>query len=865
MAVQAGAMSLPAMREVVEAWARLEASMSVSYALHGARTADPGLAGALRVIEQHRLTEYAVTWFLDAVSAAASADIAPKFWAYFDGFTDVRGSKGAGAWASDRVSAALLFLTSALDAYMQVARAMESNSDASGKHYGVVRKCRTNLSAVVFSSVPRHFNEILYMFLSKQFADFARDARPSAVEDDDGSSSDAEDDDDCMNADTGEGGPKNFRQVWLSIHHVGAFVMAEEVLTEVLYDKISQRVHKRCAQQWDRPVLGKDIENWAARSVWPLLRQLRRAATEGDDASQDAAMEGEEAEGARQLGNDKKQWEGYSDTPTAQAGGASDETSGSAASGWQFGQVRARLELFMYETFTNLRISELFDIIVDYPDSQPALHDLKASLSKTHQYARLVTELRAALETRLLHAGANTSDILTQYISTIKALHELDPSGTTLGAISLPVQLYLRGRQDTVRCIVTGLTDDTGSDLFQELRKGTAAGGEGRGWRWRPRAMWQEEAGATVDGAADSDGDDEVEEDGAHSEAAMRWTPDALQPGPCSDLYHKGSVDIIGMLVDIYGSTDLFLNEYRALLSDKLLALTSYQIDREVHNVELLKIRFGEGSLHKCEVMLKDVGDSKRLDAYVHKESDKQTLAHSIPGWLDAKILSGAFWPQLSADKVSLHPRIQEHLTAYSSYYSLLKKPRSLQWRPTLGVTKLNLSFEDGRVVSVSVSPLLANLILHFETQPTWTLAQLAEATSSPVELVRKRMVYWVGCGVCSHTAPPAGAAVGETTYSIIENAESAAGHKTHFAMEEEEDAEANADDGQEAVIHSYITGMLTNFKALPLDRIHNMLKMFVTDPPYTKKITELAEMLDKLVAADKLEIVDNNYTIKPQ
>ena len=42
----------------------------------------------------------------------------------------------------------------------------------------------------------------------------------------------------------------------------------------------------------------------------------------------------------------------------------------------------------------------------------------------------------------------------------------------------------------------------------------------------------------------------------------------------------------------------------------------------------------------------------------------------------------------------------------------------------------------------------------------------------------------------------------------------------------------------QEAVIHSYITGMLTNFKALPLDRIHNMLKMFVTDPPYTKKIT---------------------------
>jgi anaphase-promoting complex subunit 2 len=79
-----------------------------------------------------------------------------------------------------------------------------------------------------------------------------------------------------------------------------------------------------------------------------------------------------------------------------------------------------------------------------------------------------------------------------------------------------------------------------------------------------------EEAEAGGDAGGDSDGEDEVE-GGLNSEAAMRWVPDALQPGPCSDMYHKGSVDVIGMLVDIYGSTDLFLNEYRSLLSDKLL------------------------------------------------------------------------------------------------------------------------------------------------------------------------------------------------------------------------------------------------------------------------------------------------------
>jgi hypothetical protein len=36
---------------------------------------------------------------------------------------------------------------------------------------------------------------------------------------------------------------------------------------------------------------------------------------------------------------------------------------------------------------------------------QAALHDLRDSLTRTHQYAHLVTELRAAIQKRLLHAG----------------------------------------------------------------------------------------------------------------------------------------------------------------------------------------------------------------------------------------------------------------------------------------------------------------------------------------------------------------------------------------------------------------------------------------------------------------------------
>lgn len=50
-------------------------------------------------------------------------------------------------------------------------------------------------------------------------------------------------------------------------------------------------------------------------------------------------------------------------------------------------------------------------------------------------------------------------------------------------------------------------------------------------------------------------------------------------------------LDVLAILVSIYGSTDLFIVEYRSLLADKLLNNLTYNTDQEVANLELLKIR----------------------------------------------------------------------------------------------------------------------------------------------------------------------------------------------------------------------------------------------------------------------------------
>lgn len=135
-------------------------------------------------------------------------------------------------------------------------------------------------------------------------------------------------------------------------------------------------------------------------------------------------------------------------------------------------KLKRNLLQYMYEMFTKIRIDQLFNIIIEYPESQPTIEDLKSCLSRTDLRKHLSESLKNALKTRLLHTGVNTQDILTAYVTAIKSLRQLDSTGVLLEAVTEPIRLYLRSRDDTVRCVVSGLLDESPSDLADELIKG---------------------------------------------------------------------------------------------------------------------------------------------------------------------------------------------------------------------------------------------------------------------------------------------------------------------------------------------------------------------------------------------------------
>lgn len=485
-----------------------------------------------------------------------------------------------------------------------------------------------------------------------------------------------------------------------------------------------------------------------------------------------------------------------------------------------------KLTHFLYENYTKTRVEELFNIIIEFPDSQPALVDLKVCLDRTELRGYLTEKLQLALKTRLLHPGANTVDILITYIAAIRALRLLDPSGVLLDTVTTPVRQYLRQREDTVRCVVTSLTEEGPSELAEELAQGNA-----------------------LDEAADSD-DDTVD--------WKDWRPPPIDADLAQAGQSRRTSDIISMLVNVYGSKELFVNEYRILLADRLLSQFNYNnlqltTDKEIRYLELLKRRFGDSQLHYCEVMLKDVHDSRRMNVHLHSDSNFNLSDKDFP--CNAIILSAQFWPPFKEETLEVPPIVKEHLENYTKAFETLKGNRTLSWKPHLGYVNLDIELKD-RKLNLTVSPIHATIIWHFQNQSQWTIEELSHVMKMSGSLLRRKISFWQSQGILREQSPD--------VFVLIEEGAARSGVSgravDHVTCEDEETESALASaheqrEGELQVFWSYIVGMLTNLDSLPLERIHQMLKMFASQGPSAVECSqqELRHFLDRKVREHQL------------
>jgi anaphase-promoting complex subunit 2 len=513
-----------------------------------------------------------------------------------------------------------------------------------------------------------------------------------------------------------------------------------------------------------------------------------------------------------------------------------------------------------------LRASELFDVIVEWPTSTGAVEDLKHFT--THPAARtyVTQSFIAILNQRLLHPGASTVEILQLYISIIRAFHLLDPKGVLLDRIARPIRRYLRDREDTVKVIVSGLlaeppTDDTSDlpsshdtlvELSTELSKAHQL--------------------SLQTNTSELDWDD------------MNWMPDPVDAAP--DYRKSKSSDVIDSLISLFDSKETFVKELQTLLGDRLLQKRE-DYDQEISVLELLKVRFGDSALQACQVMLRDISDSRRVDHSIRHDqglSKPPSRAHPnrrtsrpTPPDLHAKILSRFFWPEIQDQEFIVPEEISSLQERYSEGFEALKQSRKLTWRNGLGQVTVELELGD-RSFSNEVTTWQATVIHAFnsttenEQEPiSKSILDLSTDLKMASALVRSACLFWVSKRILVETSRdtfrvleflPTEAEVAEGSANndggvggiAADAGDAAAAAEAAAAAAAKETAEAAAMEKMN-LYWQFILGMLTNQGAMNLQKIVMMLKIVVPGGfPFSNE--ELREFLAGMVSKGKLEIV---------
>jgi anaphase-promoting complex subunit 2 len=200
-----------------------------------------------------------------------------------------------------------------------------------------------------------------------------------------------------------------------------------------------------------------------------------------------------------------------------------------------------------------LRTKELFDIVVDWPNSNEGLRDLRTAVTTPQRRLQLTEVFSANLKERLLHPGASTLQILRTYISMIWSFHSLDHSKVLLDRVAYPLQVYLCSREDAVKIVITGLLSDT------EDASGNPV---------KPSGERLVELAIMLDQGSEKFGRRQDEELDWND---MDWVPDPVDAGP--GYRRSKNADVIGTLIGVLGSQEIFIKEFQNIISENLLKL----------------------------------------------------------------------------------------------------------------------------------------------------------------------------------------------------------------------------------------------------------------------------------------------------
>lgn len=467
------------------------------------------------------------------------------------------------------------------------------------------------------------------------------------------------------------------------------------------------------------------------------------------------------------------------------------------------------------EAYTELRIEELYKMVVHFPQTEPAILELKTCLQTPLHRASVVSKFQFNCNKHLLQGGVQTTDIIKMYISTLKAFIVLEPRGILLDKALKPISRYLKMRGDSVSCIVEGMLGEPNSPLsflLGELQKKPAESRKNNSYDWQPDPI----------------------------DASSDFSQNA------------GYSDIIGSLLSL-SQTEVFVRKFTEVFAERMLKDASC-LDDIAQSIRLLKERFGSRELQNLEVMFKDMTDSIKLNTAIRKRTRR------IPMNFNTRVVSKLYWPNLVAEEYIPPKGVSDTMLDYSSAYSQEKAQRVVKFVPSAGTVHLKLEFKD-RTDHVIVTPLEASTILVFEDGLPRSIQEVANKIGVSDNTARSLCLGWMAKKVLTIADSD------RDTFHVVERLNHENSNEQDMDEIEAQNGITNSEEqalSEMQVYWPFINQMLSSLDKMPADRIHSFLATLMPkETPYNKTKEELENYLLLKVEEGTLQFTNGEFKLK--
>ena len=312
----------------------------------------------------------------------------------------------------------------------------------------------------------------------------------------------------------------------------------------------------------------------------------------------------------------------------------------------------------------------------------------------------------------------------------------IESSGYLLNLISAPIKEYLRLRKDTMQWIITTILSEDDNNIIEDMSK------------------------AYVRNIKTQDYDYLSSDDEPES-----WEPINIKGIKGifienNNDFKKNKTDIISTLVNIFGSPEKFMEQYRRMLSERKINDNNFILENEIKNLELLKLKFGENLLNNCDVIIKDIKDSKKLNQNILKDELINCLIINKNYWpflnnniFDINDISSVYKEDIPETKYDIFLKeVKEHINNYKKNFSKKNFSRELTLYSNVGYANITLTFKNGDFNFI-VTPLSAFIIQIFDKEnenyfKLYNLEFISKKLKADLDDVKKSINFWVTKGV---------------------------------------------------------------------------------------------------------------------